>query len=99
MIGASALTLLAPGAVVIAVSRGGVVDEKALIRALKSRSIYAAGLDVFEKEPLPNDSPLIGMKNVVLSPHIGANTFEAFDKVSMSAAEKMIEPGCSIAPT
>lgn len=76
--------------ILINTSRGPVVSEQDLARALIDGTISAAGLDVFEKEPLPNDSPLIGLKNVVLTPHIGANTEEAFSKVSMIAAEKII---------
>jgi phosphoglycerate dehydrogenase-like enzyme len=58
-----------PTAIVINVGRGPVIDEAALIRALQQKKIGAAALDVFEKEPLPADSPLWDMENVLISPH------------------------------
>lgn len=70
LVGAAELALLPPGAVVVNVSRGGIVDEAALADALLSGQLSSAGLDVFEVEPLPADSPLRGLDNVVLTPHI-----------------------------
>ena len=72
MIGEKELSLLKPSAIFINSSRGPVVDEKALIKILEEKRISGAGLDVFEKEPLPKDSPLRSMENVVLVPHIGS---------------------------
>lgn len=69
LISAKTLARLPPGAHVINVSRGGVVDERALIEALESGHLGGAYLDVFEREPLPPDSPLWGMTNVLISPH------------------------------
>ena len=63
------IEMLKSSAYVIVISRGGIVDEAALIEALRSRSIAGAGLDVFEEEPLPQDSPLWDMDNVIISPH------------------------------
>lgn len=74
MIGAEQLALMKRSAYLINVSRGRNVDEQALIRALRDGAIAGAGLDVFENEPLDPASPLIGMENVVLTPHIGSNT-------------------------
>lgn len=68
--------LLKPGAFLIAMSRGGIVDEEALIDGLKSGRIAGAGLDVFSKEPLPGDSPLWDMENVIISPHSSAMSIE-----------------------
>jgi len=65
-----------PGALVINVGRGPVIDESALIRALVNRRIAGASLDVFEKEPLPHDSPLWGMDNVLISPHGADHTVD-----------------------
>jgi D-3-phosphoglycerate dehydrogenase len=79
-----------PGLVFVNTSRGSVVSEKTLVDALENGWIAAAGLDVFEHEPLPTSSSLIGRKNVVLSPHVGASTHEAFRQASLEAAEKMI---------
>lgn len=63
--------LMKRGSILINVSRGRVIDELALIKALEEGRIAGAGLDVFWEEPLPNDSPLIKMENVVLTPHTG----------------------------
>lgn len=69
MIGRRELDSMKPSAFLINTSRGAVVDEAALIEALQANRIAGAGLDVFEKEPLPQDSPLRKMKNVILTPH------------------------------
>jgi phosphoglycerate dehydrogenase-like enzyme len=73
MIGKKELTMMKPSAYLINVSRGGIIDEKALCEALKSGVIAGAGLDVFEKEPLAKDSPLLKLDNVTLTPHNAAN--------------------------
>ena len=74
MIGERELGLLPRGAVVINVSRGGVVNEAALVAALRSGRVRGAGLDVFEEEPLPADSPLWGLPNTLLLPHVSATS-------------------------
>jgi len=66
------LSLMKPTAILINTSRGPVMDEKALIKALKQGKISGAGLDVFETEPLEKDNPLRGLDNVVMTPHIGS---------------------------
>jgi phosphoglycerate dehydrogenase-like enzyme len=63
-------------AIVMNIGRGPVIDEAALIRALQSKTIAGASLDVFEHEPLPRDSPLWGMENVLISPHCTDHTDE-----------------------
>jgi len=68
-----ALEAMRPAAYLINVSRGRVVDEKALVEALRSGRIAGAALDVFEEEPLPADSPLWGFENVILTPHVGGD--------------------------
>jgi phosphoglycerate dehydrogenase-like enzyme len=65
---------MAPTTYLVNVSRGRVVDEVALARALRAHRIAGAGLDVFEREPLPADSPLLGAPNVILTPHIASGT-------------------------
>jgi len=72
LIGERELSLMKPTAIFINTSRGPVVDEKALIKALKQGKISGAGLDVFETEPLEKDSPLRSLDNVVMTPHIGS---------------------------
>ena len=70
MLGARQLSAFKPGALLVDVSRGGVVDHAALIQALEKRQLGGAALDVFPEEPLPADSPLWGMNNVIVSPHV-----------------------------
>jgi len=77
LIGEKEIAAMKNGAVLVNTSQGKIIDEKALIEALKSRKIAYAGLDVFEEEPPPKDNPLFKLENVVLSPHIGFNTVEA----------------------
>jgi phosphoglycerate dehydrogenase-like enzyme len=74
LLSATRLALLRPGAVFVNVARGGVVDEEALIRCLTEGRIRGAGLDVFATEPLPVDSPLWHLPNVLLTPHVSAVT-------------------------
>ncbi|HKK07593.1 MAG TPA: D-2-hydroxyacid dehydrogenase [Gemmatimonadota bacterium] len=72
LLGDARLSLMREGAVLINLSRGGIVEEAALARMLASRRLRGAGLDVFEEEPLPADSPLWDLENVVITPHTGA---------------------------
>ncbi|MFQ5857734.1 MAG: D-2-hydroxyacid dehydrogenase [Anaerolineae bacterium] len=74
IIDADALRAMKPSAYLINIARGPVIDEQALVRALQEGWIAGAGLDVFEKEPLPADSPLWEMDNVILSPHVSGFT-------------------------
>jgi phosphoglycerate dehydrogenase-like enzyme len=74
LIGADELAACKPGAYLVDVSRGGIVDQAALVRALKSGRLAGAMLDVFPQEPLPPDSPLWSMPNVLVSPHISGNS-------------------------
>ena len=80
MIGTRELRMMKPTAVVINTCRGGVVDEAALIRALRDGEIAGAALDVFEQEPTPRDNPLLTMGNVVVTPHMAGVSVEAFPR-------------------
>ncbi len=70
MLDRQALATMKTDAVLVNTSRGGVVDEDALVDALRTGEVAAAGLDVFAVEPIPTDSPLLSLDNVVLTPHV-----------------------------
>ncbi|MHC1721167.1 MAG: 2-hydroxyacid dehydrogenase [Clostridiaceae bacterium] len=82
--------MMKKNAVIINTARGPVLDEKALVRALKAKKIYGAGLDVYEKEP-SFEEELKELENVILLPHIGSGTFETRRKMAMLAAENVYE--------
>ena len=86
LIGRNEIASMPAGAILINAARGGLVDEEALAEALVSGHLAAAGIDVFEMEPLPDDSPLREAPNLVMTPHIGASTFEAQQEVSRQIA-------------
>lgn len=88
LIGAEELALMKPSAILINTARGGVVDEVALIAALKKNQIAGAGLDVFENEPAFNPE-FLGLKNVVLTPHIGSATRSTRMAMAMLAATNL----------
>ena len=88
VIGSSEFSQMKEGAGIINAARGGVIDENALIEALKSGHISAAGLDVFENEPQPSIE-LLMQDNISLTPHIGAATLEAQDRIGTELAEKI----------
>src|SRR5271163_4339410 len=79
MISEAEFAAMGPDAVIINVGRGPVIDEVAMVRALAEGRIKGAGLDVFEEEPVPSDSPLYGMENVLFSPHCADNTPDWLD--------------------
>jgi len=89
MIGAAELAQCRDGVIIVNVSRGGVIDEDALAAALRSGKVGGAGLDVFEEEPVTS-SPLFGLDNVVVTPHIAGQTTEAQDKAGVIAAEQVL---------
>lgn len=80
-----------PSAVIINAARGPVVDEKALVRALQAGEIGGAALDVFEEEPLPADSPLRGMDNVMLAPHNANSSPMAWERIHWSTLNQLLE--------
>lgn len=91
MIDEAAFEKMKDGVRVINCARGGIIKESALIEALESGKVASAGLDVFEEEPLPKDSPLRNFPNVVLTPHLGASTKEAQESVGIEVAESLVE--------
>ena len=95
LINAQTLSWMKPSAVLINTSRGPVVEEKALIAALSSGQIAGAALDVFEDEPLPDDSPLKKMDNVMLAPHNANSSPAAYEHVHWNTIRNMLE-GLSI---
>lgn len=90
MMGKREFELMKDTAIFINCSRGKTVDEEALIHALKSGEIHGAGLDVFVKEPIDLNNPLLTMKNVVTLPHIGSATYETRFKMAMLAATNLV---------
>lgn len=80
-----------PGAVLINTARGELVDETALCEALRSGKLAGAGLDVFSQEPLPPGHPLFDCPNVVLSPHAGAHTAEAAERMAEEAVQSVLD--------
>jgi D-3-phosphoglycerate dehydrogenase len=93
LINKESISKMKDGVIIINAARGGIVDEAALYEALVNGKIYAAGLDVFEIEP-PTDEirqKLLALPNVVATPHIGASTFEAQERVGMLLVERLIK--------
>lgn len=90
MIGKEELALMKPTAILINSARGGLVDEEALYQSLKSREIWAAGLDVFEKEPVPVNHPLLTLPNVVTLPHIGSASYKTRMSMAQLAADNVV---------
>jgi D-3-phosphoglycerate dehydrogenase len=91
LIGAAQLAKMKQGVVVLNIARGGIYDESALADALNSGKVAGAAVDVYIDEPPAHDHPLIKARNIILSPHIGANTIEAQDRVAVQTAEMVIE--------
>lgn len=77
-------------AILVNTSRGSIIDEKALYQALSSGQIRAVGLDVFEKEPVQPDSPLVRLSNVVALPHIGSATVKTRTAMAMLTARNLV---------
>ncbi|MFS2199822.1 2-hydroxyacid dehydrogenase [Pseudomonas sp. Pseusp3] len=90
LIGAEQFALMRPETIFINISRGKVVDEAALIETLRAGRIRAAGLDVFEREPLNPDSPLLQLNNVVATPHIGSATHETREAMARCAVDNLL---------
>ncbi|RME07936.1 MAG: dihydrofolate reductase, partial [Anaerolineae bacterium] len=91
LINAETLAQVKPGAVLINTARGPIVDEPALIDALRSGRLGGAALDVFEVEPLPKDSPLLQMDNVMLAPHNANSSPAAWERVHWNTIKNLLE--------
>ena len=89
LIDAAALDRMKPGAILVNTARGGLIDEAALVAALRSGRLRAAGLDVFAEEPPRPDNPLLALDNVVLMPHVAWLTPETLERSLDVAAENM----------
>lgn len=90
LIDAEALSKMKPNAVLINTARGPVVDAEALYQALKEKRIFGAGLDVTDPEPIPADSPLLDLDNIVIMPHIASASKATRDQMSWMAAQNLI---------
>ncbi len=90
LIDSEALSRMKPNAVLVNTSRGPIVDPEALYEALKERRIFGAGLDVTEPEPIPMDSPLLTLDNIVIMPHIASASKTSRDMMAWMAAQNLI---------
>ena len=90
LVGARLLSLMKPAAYLVNTARGPIVDEGALLAVLRGRRIAGAALDVFDVEPLPPDHPLLGLDNVVLTPHLGYVTWEAYHAFFRPVVENIV---------
>lgn len=90
MIDDAAFAKMKDGVYLVNAARGGLVDEDALLRAIESKKVRGAALDVFVTEPVPADHPLLKREEVVVTPHLGASTHEAQVNVAVEAAEQMM---------
>jgi D-3-phosphoglycerate dehydrogenase len=89
IVGTQAFSKMKRGVRVINCARGGLVDERALLAAIKEGIVAGAALDVFEQEPPPADHPLLALDEVIATPHLGASTTEAQEGVALTVAEQM----------
>ncbi|MEM2792847.1 MAG: NAD(P)-dependent oxidoreductase, partial [Candidatus Bathyarchaeia archaeon] len=85
------LRLMKPTAFLVNTARGAIVDENALVKALRENWIAGAALDVYSEEPLPREHPLRKMENTILTPHIGGSTVEAQKKIARVLAMKIVK--------
>jgi D-3-phosphoglycerate dehydrogenase len=98
LLGRAQLEATKPGAFVLNVARGGIVDEQAVAEALASGQLAGAGVDVYSTEPIAPDNPLRAAPNVLLTPHLGASTAEAQDRVGLEMAEQVLMALSGVTP-
>ena len=91
IVGAEEFAAMKDGAILINCARGGVVDEAAMIAALDSRKLSAAGLDVFSVEPAPDDNPLFARNDVILSPHTAAGSYNSMELLGRMTAQNLLD--------
>src|SRR4051812_11041185 len=91
MVGAAQMAQMRKGALIVNCARGGLVDEKALADALRSKHLGGAALDVFEVEPPPADHPLFACENFIATPHLGGSTEDAQQNVAVIVCESMVD--------
>lgn len=91
LVGKAAFDKMKPGVLIVNAARGGIVDEDALVEAIEAKKVAGAALDVFASEPLQSDSKLLGRDEIVLTPHLGASTSEAQERVAVQIAEQAVE--------
>jgi phosphoglycerate dehydrogenase-like enzyme len=91
LMNARSLGWMKPDGTLINTSRGPVIDEEALVEALHAGRLAGAALDVFEEEPLPANHPLLSVPNTLLTPHISSSTRESLDRMSLQAAQGILD--------
>jgi D-3-phosphoglycerate dehydrogenase len=91
MIGPAEFEQMKDGVIIVNTARGGIVDEKALIAAVETGKVGAAGLDVFEEEPVADNNPLKTFDQVILSPHIAGVTEGASERMALGAVQNIID--------
>src|SRR5207237_7139530 len=98
MLDARALASMRPDAVLINVARGEIVDQAALVDALRNRRIRGAGIDVFAHEPLDPDDPLLELDNIVLTPHVAGGTTGTSRRRAEAVAENVRRTAAGLSP-
>ncbi|MGP0565875.1 phosphoglycerate dehydrogenase [Nitrospina sp. 32_T5] len=91
LLGKEEFDIVKPGLRIINCARGGLIDEAALVQAIKDGKVAQAALDVYSQEPLPADSPLLEVNEIICTPHLGASTEEAQDKVAIAICDQIID--------
>lgn len=91
MLGAEEIARMKDGVRLINVARGGIIDEQALLEAVQSGKVAGAAIDVFTAEPAPAGHPLLGDPRIIITPHLGASTAEAQERVALDVAEQIVD--------